>query len=164
MEYISNLDVSPYLYHHGILGMKWGIRRYQNADGTLTAAGKKKYGTKKALKADQQYKRDKLAFGRRGAKKIQKDMASGKTHTQAQSSYLRGELKKAVAVMAVSLLLTADIYSNGPIYRTMKKGASTIARYVSERSFGNMNIKRGVKLLSQNHDMDPIDVAYKILD
>lgn len=30
------------LYHHGIKGMKWGIRRYQNADGTLTAAGKKR--------------------------------------------------------------------------------------------------------------------------
>ena len=29
--------------HHGILGMKWGIRRYQNKDGSLTAAGKKRY-------------------------------------------------------------------------------------------------------------------------
>lgn len=30
------------LYHHGIKGMKWGVRRYQNKDGSLTAAGKKR--------------------------------------------------------------------------------------------------------------------------
>lgn len=28
------------LYHHGVKGMKWGVRRYQNEDGTLTAKGK----------------------------------------------------------------------------------------------------------------------------
>lgn len=32
------------LYHWGIKGMKWGVRRYQNKDGTLTSAGKKHYG------------------------------------------------------------------------------------------------------------------------
>lgn len=32
------------LYHHGIKGQKWGIRRYQNPDGTLTAEGRKRYG------------------------------------------------------------------------------------------------------------------------
>lgn len=34
---------NPYeLYHWGIKGMKWGVRRYQNEDGTLTAAGKRR--------------------------------------------------------------------------------------------------------------------------
>lgn len=32
------------LWHWGIKGMKWGVRRYQNKDGTLTTAGKKHYG------------------------------------------------------------------------------------------------------------------------
>ena len=33
------------LYHHGIKGMKWGVRRYQNKDGSLTPAGKKRYAS-----------------------------------------------------------------------------------------------------------------------
>lgn len=39
-----------YLSHHGIKGMKWGVRRYQNKDGSLTLSGKKR-----ALKIQDQY-------------------------------------------------------------------------------------------------------------
>lgn len=39
MDYYNEQE----LYHHGIKGMKWGVRRYQKKDGSLTDAGKKRY-------------------------------------------------------------------------------------------------------------------------
>lgn len=42
------LGDSSYLEHHGILGQKWGIRRFQNKDGSRTAEGKKRYKTMQA--------------------------------------------------------------------------------------------------------------------
>lgn len=40
------------LYHHGIKGMKWGVRRYRNEDGSLTNAGKKRYAEKEPVHED----------------------------------------------------------------------------------------------------------------
>lgn len=48
------------LYHHGVKGQKWGIRRYQNKDGSRTSAGKKHYskdeltGVKKVVDSTRQ--------------------------------------------------------------------------------------------------------------
>ena len=47
------------LYHAGVKGMRWGVRKYQNEDGTLTEAGKKRYGkAPTGVTADQVAERD----------------------------------------------------------------------------------------------------------
>ena len=68
--------METYLAHHGILGMKWGIRRYQTKDGTLTATGKIRYGRKMtaqrkaaARKAAQTKKRNAEAKAKEAAKR-----------------------------------------------------------------------------------------------
>lgn len=47
MEYdlnkVKHDSSNTYIYHHGVKGQKWGIRRYQNKDGSLTPEGKKRY-------------------------------------------------------------------------------------------------------------------------
>nr|DAV24904.1 MAG TPA: hypothetical protein [Bacteriophage sp.] len=98
------------LYHHGIRGMRWGIRRYQNKDGSLTPAGKKRYdkemsklkAEEKVLKNKQktQAKLDKLETKRkevealRKGKPIQKESSEPKKKTISDLS--DDELRRVV--------------------------------------------------------------------
>lgn len=47
---VMALESDAELYHHGIEGMHWGDRRYQNYDGSLTEEGRQRYGVGKARK------------------------------------------------------------------------------------------------------------------
>lgn len=46
MEYLRRVAPEDYLMHHGVEGQKWGRRRWQNEDGSLTPAGREHYGYK----------------------------------------------------------------------------------------------------------------------
>lgn len=83
--------MSEYLIHYGVKGQRWGVRRYQNADGTLTAAGKARLGDYKKKEYTRLNKKyDKKISRLEG--KIKKRRESGKDTKRVVSKlqYLSG--------------------------------------------------------------------------
>lgn len=70
--YVSGVPYTSELYHHGILGQKWGIRRYQNEDGSLTELGRIRYS-----QSPRNYKKDLNRLERQYAEAVgREDMAN----------------------------------------------------------------------------------------
>lgn len=84
------------LYHHGVKGMRWGVRRYQNADGSLTEKGKKKLEDWKLKESDRitkKYQVEKLTAHRDKLEK--KYMTKGGLFIDSRLTKARYRLLKA---------------------------------------------------------------------
>ena len=98
-----------YLQHYGVLGMKWGQRRYQNADGSLTAAGKKhyeqtgEYGYQYHSHATKKYtKKAEKQIKKIGAinQKLLSDSANGKTYSEKEATKIADKKSKLLSKAA----------------------------------------------------------------
>lgn len=81
------------LMHWGVLGMKWGIRRYQNKDGTLTAAGKKRY----KAEMDKVREKERILKNRKATQDKLDKLAARKKAAEDQEDELDGKKKKSEA-------------------------------------------------------------------
>lgn len=75
--------METYLMHHGIKGQRWGVRRYQNEDGSYTPAGKKRRIAENY--SEIQRRRDRQVYGSGGERRINRNMLDGDSISTARS-------------------------------------------------------------------------------
>ena len=166
MYYITNND---YLMHHGVKGQKWGIRRYQNPDGTLTEEGKRKYG-KLASKVKNGELLSKNKYGeyhytRKGAAAVSKKTGQ-KVSTKDEVDYetirkivnnraIKRQIKRAVEVTAALSLVAA--YNIGTAHN--KKIADST---VNDRLYDIEVNKLGMGSVTNYDDYDSDYEALKV--
>lgn len=156
------------LYHHGILGQKWGIRRYQNSDGSLTEAGKKHYAkldTKWAAKNSEKIRK-------KTAKKIKRDLDKYNKQLSKQPGYLtsKGKVSKN-AINAYNKKMAelmnekvGDIRSpSGKVVRFVaKRGDVGVYTALATEGYNMNNVKNGVwvggRRAYRQDSLDTIDV------
>lgn len=97
------------LYHYGVKGQKWGVRRYQYADGTLTPAGKKRYNSSDSTAVDRVSKIMNT--------KVKEIVNTARTQVTGRQ-YVDSYLKKGTTF---SRIQTSDKFENFAFYATYKK-------------------------------------------
>jgi hypothetical protein len=99
------------LFHHGILGQKWGVRRYQNKDGSLTDAGKRRYSN--YSKNDSVFISGKVSYDKPLSEPMKKEVDA---IMKAKSKILIGDAPGADT--RVQEYLAKNKYKNVVVYTT----------------------------------------------
>lgn len=134
------------LYHHGIIGMKWGRRRYQNEDGTRTAAGKKRDRMNGRNDRAEEYEKTRTAKKKGIDKFSNEDLRKINERLQLEDTYKR---------------LTAP---------QMKKSESWVKQSIQKAAEGAVtDFTKGVflgsaKLLVKNISPEFAEVAFSLKD
>lgn len=159
------------LRHHGILGQKWGIRRYQNSDGSLTTAGKKRYHSNSLSAYIAKKKNQKVDKGfndwKRNAELKEKAISSGKKTNEANIAYIMNPTKDNKKAYKNSMkqykrdLKENTTYRKGDIQSEVGKDLSrkllSSAKSVQKRINNNPDDKTLNKLYSNlmnKHDIE----------
>lgn len=117
--------MEDYIYHHGIKGQRWGIRRYQNADGTLTAAGKRHKSSLDA--AGSTFKS--TVINQTSQKVVGKVTGVDKKKESAKD--IAKTIAKGAAIAAATTLLARELTLLTD--STIAKGKSTVAKMQKEQ-------------------------------
>lgn len=137
------------LYHYGVKGQKWGVRKYQYADGTLTPAGKKRYQAKSSSNPAEK-------VSRLMEQKVKYVVNSARTQVTGKQ-YVDGYLNQGTSFKRIQ---TAKEFENFAFYATYKK--SDADKYLG--LFGKNLTSRAAKDAKDaekisNATGDPFDIA-----
>lgn len=123
-------EYPDYLMHHGVKGMRWGVRRYQNKDGSLTNAGKKhvsNYKTARSLnrKVDQEAR--KLI---NSDPRLKKDFGND-TDDPEYLEYVASGYKISTKSLRDSMAKSRDFYSKNS--ESIKEGRKITKKLLKEK-------------------------------